>query len=178
VVPAGSEGYIASLARRGTAVTGLDYGRALRIEALEVIAVAAAHNGSRAHPLPSRKRAAGYVVRAGGEALYFAGDTGWGPHFASVRRDYRPRLAILPIGAYSPAFPMRRYHLSPEDAVRAARTLGVERVVPCHFGTFALALDRPAAALPRFARAALGAGLSWTMPALAGTERTEMADAG
>lgn len=178
VMPAGSERYAAPLARRGTAVLGLDRDRPLRVGALEVIAVPAVHNGSRSHPLASRERAAGYVVRAGGEAIYFAGDTGWGPHFAAIARRYRPRLAILPIGAYSPAFPIGLYHLSPEQAVRAAEALGVERVVPCHFGTFALALDRPSAALPRFARAARGAGLAWTMPALAGAPRQETADAG
>ncbi len=176
VVPAGSEEYVEAPARRGAEVIGLDYGQVLRVGALEVIAVPAVHNGSRSHPLASRRRAAGYVVRAGGEALYFAGDTGYGPHFEAVRATYRPRLAILPIGAYSPGFPMRRYHLSPEDAVEAARDLGVERVVPCHFGTFALALDRPAAALPRFARAARAAGLAWTMPALAPPSQTAEAE--
>jgi hypothetical protein len=43
-------------------------------------------------------------------------------------------------------------------------------VVPCHFGTFRLSLDRPDAALPRFARAARRAGLDWRMPALLGAD--------
>jgi L-ascorbate metabolism protein UlaG (beta-lactamase superfamily) len=176
VVPAGSESYVEPLEHGRTTVIGLDEGQLLTVGELEVVAVPAVHNGSRWHPLASPRHAAGYVVRAGGESLYFAGDTGRGPHFAAIRRAYRPRLAILPIGAYSPAFPMLRYHLSPEDAVAAARELGVERVMPCHFGTFALALDRPAAALPRFARAALEAGMAWSMPSLAG-EPTESADA-
>ena len=56
--------------------------------------------------------------------------------------------------------------------MEAARTLGVERMVPCHFGTFTLSLDPPAAALPRFARAAAAAGVRWTMPSLLGAEES------
>jgi L-ascorbate metabolism protein UlaG (beta-lactamase superfamily) len=106
----------------------------------------------------------GWVVRAGGVALFFAGDSGLGSHFQTIGNRYRPQLAILPIGAYAPAWPLRRYHLSPEDAVEAAARLGVELVIPAHFGTFRLALDRPDDALPRFARAAQERGLRWAMP--------------
>ena len=61
---------------------------------------------------------------------------------------------------------MKYYHLSPEEAADAAVRLGVETVVPCHFGTFYLSLDEPSWALPRFARAASERGLSWRMPKL------------
>jgi hypothetical protein len=49
-------------------------------------------------------------------------------------------------------------------------------VVPCHFGTFRLSLDRPDAALPRFARAARRAGLDWRMPALLGADAESAED--
>lgn|GEM_PF-572306 len=211
VLPAGSEEYVAPLVagRRGAPlVTGLaperpdapdsrkpDAGPAsLRaagapstrwIGPLEVTAVPAHHNGNRFHPLASRRLAVGYVIRAGAAALYFAGDTGAGPHFAELGTRFRPRLAILPIGAFSPPVPIGRVHLSPEQAVAAALALaglspapaptpaaagtpssGPPLVVPCHFGTFVLALDRETTALPRFARAARAANLAWAMPRL------------
>lgn len=166
VVPRGSESYVAGL-RNDARVLGLAPGERVRVGPVEVIAVAAAHNGSRFHPLASTHGAVGYVLRAGGGALYYAGDTGLRNDFEAIARAWRPRLAILPIGAYAPSFPLRRYHLSPEDAVAAARRLGVDGVIPCHFGTFVLSLDDPGDALPRFARAARRAGLSWSMPRLA-----------
>jgi L-ascorbate metabolism protein UlaG (beta-lactamase superfamily) len=149
-------------------------GAALRVGALEVHAVEARHGGSRSHPFRAGAgpQAVGYVVRPvfGGafprSAIFFAGDTAWGPHFAAIARQVAPTVAVLPIGAFAPRWPLRHYHLSPEEAVVAARTLGAETVVPCHFGTFMLSLDRPATALPRFARAAARAGLAWTMPRL------------
>ncbi|MBP7149616.1 MAG: MBL fold metallo-hydrolase [Acidobacteria bacterium] len=169
VVPAGSEDYVRGL-RADARVLGLAWGAATRFGEVEVVAVPAAHNGSRYHPLASAHTAAGYVLRAGGASLYFAGDTGRRNDFEAIARAYHPRLAILPIGGYAPSFPLRRYHLSPEDAVDVARRLGVAQVIPCHFGTFVVSLDGPGEALPRFARAAARARLPWTMPRLARPE--------
>jgi L-ascorbate metabolism protein UlaG (beta-lactamase superfamily) len=166
VLPAGSEDYLEGPAWRGVAKVGLVPGERFQLGELEIVAVAAAHNGNRFHPLASRQQALGYVVRAGDDAFYFAGDTGPSNDFAAIGTAYRPRLAILPIGAYAPRWPIGLYHLNPEQAVAAARQLGVETVIPCHFGTFALALDQPATALPRFARAAAAQGVAWRMPQL------------
>lgn len=159
VLPAGSERYLPD----ASAAVPVEAGDVVRFGAVEVTAVAAAHNGNRWHPLGSRLRALGYVLRAGGEAVYFAGDTGFANDFEAIRRQFQPRLAILPIGAWAPRVPMRWFHLSPEEAVEAARRLGAATVVPCHFGTFTLALDRPDRALPRFAAAARAGGVRWAL---------------
>jgi L-ascorbate metabolism protein UlaG (beta-lactamase superfamily) len=164
VLPRGSDAYLPDSLRRSSRIVGLAAGESSRVGPLEVYAVAAAHNGNRLHPLHGSKAALGYVVRTGGQALYFAGDTGRDNEFAGIRETFHPRVAILPIGAYAPRFPMKYYHLSPEEAVEVARDLDVETVVPCHFGTFTLSLDRPSQALPRFARAAALEGLRWLMP--------------
>lgn len=178
VLPAGAEASAARLRERGVRVTGAPAGEPLRIGGLEAIAVPAVHGGARWHPLRTGRPAAGWVLRAGGETIYFAGDTGYSADlFREIGSRHRPALAILPISAHSPAFPVGRVHLSPEQAVAAAFDLGRRRndvaeppeVVPCHFGTFTLSLDRPDEALPRFARAARRAGLRWHMPALRGT---------
>lgn len=167
VLPAGGEEVLAGAEWKGVRIESVEEGDAVRVGELEVIAVGAAHNGNRFHPLASRRhRAVGFVVRSGGLALYYAGDTGFGEHFRAIAERYRPRLAILPIGAFRPRFPMKAYHLSPEEAVAAARILGAETVIPCHFGTFRLSWDDPAEALPRFARAASQAGVRWVMPRL------------
>lgn len=163
VVPAGSERWAARLPER-VRVIGAGAGEAVDLAPLAAVAVPAAHNGHRHHPLGGGRRAVGWVLRAPAAALYFAGDTGPGLDFAAIGRRWRPLLAILPIGAYAPRWPLARLHLTPEAAVVAGLALGVAAVVPCHFGTFRLSLDRPADALPRFARAAAAAGLAWLMP--------------
>jgi L-ascorbate metabolism protein UlaG (beta-lactamase superfamily) len=166
VVPSGAERYFDGAEWDQTQVRSLDPGDCLALGPLEFCAVEAQHNGNRWHPFESRVEALGYVIRSTEDAIFFAGDTGAGMDLAGVAARFRPRAAILPIGAYLPRFPMKHYHLSPAEAVEAGELLGVETVVPCHFGTFAVSLDRPAWALPLFAQAASEAGLSWMMPPL------------
>lgn len=149
---------------------------------LEVIATPARHGGGRMHPLrraaPDGSSAAlGWLVRRidrPDSALYFAGDTALGSHFETIAAQLRPRVAILPIGAYLPRWPLKHFHLSPKEAVFAASILGVETTIPCHFGTFPLALDPPDRALPQFAAAATQLGLQWQMPRLLEAHNLQM----
>jgi L-ascorbate metabolism protein UlaG (beta-lactamase superfamily) len=84
----------------------------------------------------------GFVVEGPGGPVYFAGDTGYGPHFAEHRARYgAPRLALLPIGAYLPRWFMSPVHMCPDEAVRAHLDLGAEASLAIHWGTFPLADD-------------------------------------
>jgi len=81
-------------------------------------------------------------LEADGTSVYFAGDTGMGPHFAETRaRLGAPDLALLPIGAYRPEWFMSRVHVNPAQAVEAAQILEARVSVATHFGTFQLADD-------------------------------------
>ena len=79
--------------------------------------------------------------------VYFAGDTGFGAHFARIReRLGPPRLALLPIGACEPRWFMSAVHMSPEEALRAHEILGAQTSIAIHHGTFQLAdeaIDTP-----------------------------------
>jgi L-ascorbate metabolism protein UlaG (beta-lactamase superfamily) len=83
-----------------------------------------------------------WVLEGAGGRAYFGGDTGYGPHFAEVSQRLGPmRLAVLPIGAYRPEWFMGVIHMSPAEAVQAARDLRASLAVPMHYGTFPLADD-------------------------------------
>jgi L-ascorbate metabolism protein UlaG (beta-lactamase superfamily)/drug/metabolite transporter (DMT)-like permease len=85
---------------------------------------------------------AGFLVRGPSGSMYFAGDTGYGPHFAEIAQRVGPiRLALLPIGAYRPRWFMAPVHMDPGEAVRAHADLGAGTSLGIHFGTFALADD-------------------------------------
>ena len=84
----------------------------------------------------------GYVIETPAGVVYFAGDTGWGPHFAMIRERFgAPRVAIMPIGAFRPIWFMHTVHIAPEEAVRAAEVLGAEVSIPMHYYTFHLGDD-------------------------------------
>jgi L-ascorbate metabolism protein UlaG (beta-lactamase superfamily) len=77
----------------------------------------------------------GIVVRAEGKSVYFAGDTCVFGDMALIGRLYKPDLAVLPIGDH--------YTMGPEEAALGLELLGVNRCVPCHWGTFPPLVGRP-----------------------------------
>jgi L-ascorbate metabolism protein UlaG (beta-lactamase superfamily) len=140
-VPLGNKG---TLYRRGVnGAEELDWWQSARVrDGVHVHAVPAQHFSGRG--LFDRDRAlwAGFVVTGPAGAMYFAGDTGFAPHFGQIRERFGPpRLALLPIGAFRPEWFMSRVHMSPDDALRAHEILGTETSLGIHFGTFRLTDD-------------------------------------
>jgi L-ascorbate metabolism protein UlaG (beta-lactamase superfamily) len=81
----------------------------------------------------------GYLLRVSGKKIFFAGDTGYGPHFRWIQeRMGPPDLSLLPIGAYEPRDFMREQHMNPADAVQAHLDLGSKASFAIHFETFQL----------------------------------------
>ena len=80
--------------------------------------------------------------------LYFAGDTGYSPHFREQGERWGPfALTLLPIGAYEPRWFMKDVHLNPKEAVQAHLDLQSQQSLGIHFGVFQLtweAIDEPA----------------------------------
>lgn len=75
-----------------------------------------------AHGVP-----AGFVVRFGGQTIYFAGDTSL---FGDMRLigDEGIDIAVLPVGDH--------FTMGPADAARAAEFVRAKTVIPCHYNTF------------------------------------------
>ncbi len=81
----------------------------------------------------------GFCLKTAAGSVWFAGDTGWGPHFAEIRaRLGTPDLALLPIGAYEPRWFMAAVHMNPAEAVRAHLALGAKQSLASHHSTFRL----------------------------------------
>jgi L-ascorbate metabolism protein UlaG (beta-lactamase superfamily) len=68
------------------------------------------------------------VTSEDGKKVYFAGDTCVFGDMQLIKRLYSPDVAVLPIGGH--------YTMDPKEAALAVELLGVDRVVPCHYGTF------------------------------------------
>jgi L-ascorbate metabolism protein UlaG (beta-lactamase superfamily) len=103
-----------------------------------------------------------------GGSLYFAGDTGYHQHFQEIADIVGPvDVALLPIGAYDPAFIMQQSHLNPEEALRAFADLRATRLVPMHFGTFDLTDEPLGEPLARLRAGSAKAGLEGRTGALA-----------
>jgi L-ascorbate metabolism protein UlaG (beta-lactamase superfamily) len=129
------------------------------VPGITVTAVPARHHSGRSLFDQDRTLWCGFVVSGPSGSVYFAGDTGWGSHFAAIGRRFpNLRLAMLPIGGSRPVWYMRDKHIGPEDALAAIRDLKAAAMIPMHFGTFpngeegetepALALDAALDAAP------------------------------
>lgn len=77
----------------------------------------------------------GFLYRAEGKTIYFAGDTGLFGDMELIGRLHSIDCAFLPIGG--------NYVMDPDDAVVAAELLGAKLVVPMHYNTFPLIEQDP-----------------------------------
>jgi L-ascorbate metabolism protein UlaG (beta-lactamase superfamily) len=128
---------------------------------LKVTCVPARHSSARGLWDRDRTLWCGFVLHGPGGRVYFAGDTGYGDHFAEIADKLGPpRLALLPIGAHLPRWFVGRVHLAPEEALSAHQVLRAQTSVAIHFGTFLIADDGPDQALVEFVRVRAQAGQS------------------
>ena len=95
-----------------------------------------AHHSSSNNDLEYMGEPCGIVVEVeDGKKIYFAGDTCVFGDMQLIGRIYSPDLAVLPIGDH--------YTMGPREAAVALELLGVDRCVPCHYGTFPPLVGRP-----------------------------------
>jgi L-ascorbate metabolism protein UlaG (beta-lactamase superfamily) len=98
---------------------------------LVITAAPAEHSGFRP-PNGPRAEAIGFVLRGGGRAVYFAGDTDLYDEMRQIGRDGLD-LALLPVWGWGPR--LGPGHLDPERAARAVELLRPATAVPIHWGT-------------------------------------------
>jgi L-ascorbate metabolism protein UlaG (beta-lactamase superfamily) len=136
-------------------VIEMDWGATQQIGEIGIHFVPAVHFSARGLFDRNRTLWCGYVIRAAGANIYFAGDTAFGGHFVAIRETFgAPDLALLPIGAYKPKWFMSPVHMSPEEALDAHRILCARRSIAIHHGTFQLADDGIDAAREQLQRCA------------------------
>lgn len=134
----------------------------------EVVFVPAQHFSGRGLCDRNKTLWGGFVILSPSSRIYFAGDTGYGPHFRQIGKRYGPfDLSLLPIGAFRPRWFMRAMHISPQEAVKAHYVVGSKISLGIHYGTFSLADDgqkEPVRELKRALAQARNETVFWTLP--------------
>jgi L-ascorbate metabolism protein UlaG (beta-lactamase superfamily) len=144
---------------RGLLATELGWWRSARTGEVNITFVPAHHWSRRGVRDVNATLWGGFVIQGSSATIYHAGDSASFAGFAEIGRRF-PGIdaALLPIGAYDPAWFMERQHMNPEQALRAFLDLGARTLVAMHWGTFKLTdepLDEPPQRLEA-ARARLG----------------------
>lgn len=88
-----------------------------------------------------------FVLETKDGNIYFAGDTGYSPHFTQAKEKFKNfRLALMPIGAYEPRWFMQYAHVDPKEALQGFKDLNANYGLAIHHGCFPLADEGPGAA--------------------------------
>lgn len=133
------------LARRlpggGDAVVGMNKGGTVEVAGVRVTMTTAEHsagdwNGDAGTTMYLGEPAGFVVELENGFRIYHAGDTDVFGDMALIRELHRPDLAMLPIGGH--------YTMGPREAALAVELLGVQHVLPIHYGTFPILAGTPA----------------------------------
>lgn len=104
-------------------VIPFDRGSVWKERGVRIVAVDCDHGESAAD-------AVGFVIEAGGQTVYFAGDTCLNRTVLERAAAYKPDVALLPInGEYG--------NLDALQAAQAADAIGAAILVPCHYWMFA-----------------------------------------
>lgn len=122
-------------------ITTGDWGDCVTLGQAEIHIVPANHWSGRG--LRDRRLAlwCGFMIRAAGKLIYFAGDTGYGTGsiFRTMRQQFgAPDLALLPCGAYDPRWFMAPQHVDPEEAIQIMCDLNAGTALGMHWGVFKL----------------------------------------
>ncbi|MGB9631409.1 MAG: metal-dependent hydrolase [Candidatus Methanodesulfokora sp.] len=114
--------------KKGADSVGANIGGPFEVNGVLIKLTQAVHSSDLGSPV-------GFVVKAGGISVYHAGDTGLFYDMKLIGELYRPDLALLPIGGH--------FTMDPREAAKAVELLGVDRVVPMHYGTFPVLYGKP-----------------------------------
>ncbi len=136
-------GMASFFAREGLACAELGWWETTRIGAVAIHFVPSQHWSRRGLNDENETLWGGFVIEGSSARVYHSGDTAYFGGFSEIGRRRGPiDAALLPIGAYAPAWFMQRQHMNPEEAVQAFADLAAHRFVAMHFGTFQLT-DEP-----------------------------------
>jgi L-ascorbate metabolism protein UlaG (beta-lactamase superfamily) len=133
----------------GLACTELDWWGSTRVGAVSLHFVPSQHWSRRGVSDMNETLWGGFVIEGTSARIYHSGDTAYFEGFKDIGERFGPiDAALLPIGAYDPAWFMGKQHMNPEEAVRAFGDLAAREFVAMHWGTFQLT-DEPMDEPPR-----------------------------
>lgn len=142
LVGLGNDAHLKSFGITEKVIT-LDWWQLYDVDGAEVTFVPAQHFSGRGLFDRDATLWGGYVIKIDHANLFFAGDTGYGPHFKEIQKRFGSMdLSMIPIGAYAPRWFMKPMHVNPEEAVLAHVDLQSKKSFGIHFKTFQLT-DEP-----------------------------------
>lgn len=159
IVPLGNRAMVAE-AMPASQVSEHDWGEVVQAGALRVHVLPILHGSGRTPFDQQRTLWAAYLLDGGATRAYFVGDAGYGRgvNYKAAAKLGPIDVALLPMGAYEPAWFMADAHMRPSEAVQALLDSGARHGVAHHFDTFQLGFEAYGAASAEMEQALSAAG--------------------
>ena len=108
----------------------------------------------------------GWALKTAKENIWFSGDGGYGKHFKEIGKQLGPfDFAFMECGQYN--YDWHDIHLFPEESVQAAIDANTKKVMPVHWGGFALSYQHTwREPVEDFVKAASDNNLDFVIPQL------------
>ncbi|MGL5864296.1 MAG: MBL fold metallo-hydrolase [Dermatophilaceae bacterium] len=162
VVPLGVGAHLDAWGVSPRRVRECDWGDTVEVVDVRLTAVEAQHFSGRGLRRDGTLWAS-WVIEGPAGRVFFSGDTGFFEGYAGLGERYGPfDASLMAVGAYDPAWP--DIHLTPEEAVEAARLLRGGLVLPIHWCTFTLAPHPWAEPVERLLAAAATSAMPVAVP--------------
>jgi L-ascorbate metabolism protein UlaG (beta-lactamase superfamily) len=156
--------------RLGGNARGLAPWQSITVKGVKVTAVPARHGPEGSEPFLGE--VTGFIIEAGGEALYVSGDTRSFAGLEEIGRRFRVSVAVLHAGdAHVPAAGPERLTLDAAEAARVLRAVGARTLVPVHLDGWSHLRQGPSA----FRQALEAVGVPGALELLVPGRRTRVA---
>ena len=138
-VPLGIAAHLRAWGVERARITEMNWGDSARLPGLLLRCTPSRHFSGRGLTNHNSTLWASWVLQTPTRRLFYSGDGGYGPHFATIGAAYGPfDLALMECGQYNADW--AEIHLMPEQSVRAARDLRAAVMLPVHWAAFTEAL--------------------------------------
>lgn len=138
IVPLGLGEYLKPLDINERNIIELDWWQTATVDENHYTLVPALHNSGRSLTDSNKSFWGGYIIQDPNETIYYSGDTAYGPHFSEIAKKF-PNISIAFIenGQYDKRWPDD--HMFPNLTAQAAFDINAQRIVPVHWGAYAMA---------------------------------------
>jgi L-ascorbate metabolism protein UlaG (beta-lactamase superfamily) len=162
-VPLGVKARLVDMGVPAERVQEFDWWQGAAHAGVQVWATPAQHFSGRTLSDRNRTLWASWVLEAGGQRIFYSGDSGYFPGFRQIGERFGGfDLALMENGAYDAYWPA--VHMTPEESVQAFRDLRGRLLFSVHNSTFDLAFHSWHEPLDRLADLAEAQGLALATP--------------
>jgi L-ascorbate metabolism protein UlaG (beta-lactamase superfamily) len=116
-------------------ITEMNWGDSAQVGGLTVRCTPSRHFSGRGITNRNSTLWSSWVMESAKKRIFYSGDGGYGPHFATIGATYGPfDLAVMECGQYDPQW--AQIHMKPEQSVQAARDVRAGVMLPVHWAAF------------------------------------------